>query len=108
MHTAEWKGSWLRVLIFNNQLVMIGDWAVVFAEDIIRWKRGFALRELGIWVVALQGVEGITVLIKSVSGVFVLVDENCRNHWAGPRNFTSKRFWTESLKVFSMELLRPT
>jgi hypothetical protein len=57
----------LRLLLFNNQLVMIGDRAVVFAERHTQVEMGFALRELGIWVIALQRVEKITVLIKSVS-----------------------------------------
>ena len=77
----------LRVLFFNNQLVMIGGWAVVFAEDIIRSKRGFALRELGLWVVALQRVENITVLIKSVRGIFVLVDAHLQEPLCKAKEF---------------------
>jgi hypothetical protein len=87
---------------------MIGDWAVVFAEDIIRWKRGFALRELGIWVVALQVVENITVLIKSVRGIFVLVDAHLQEPLCKAKEFHVKTVLVGIFKVFSMELLLPT
>ncbi len=77
----------LGVSFFNNQLVMISDWAVVFAEYVIRWKRGFALREFGIRVIALQGVENITVLIKSISGIFVLVDAHLQKPLCRAKEF---------------------
>ena len=69
---------------------MISDWAVVFAEYVIRWKRSFALREFGIRVIALQGVENITVLIKSISGIFVLVDAHLQEPLCRAKEFHVK------------------
>jgi hypothetical protein len=80
---------------------MIGDRAVVFAENMIRWKRSFALRELGIWVVALQGVERITLLIKSVSGIFLLVDVHLQEPSCRAKEFDVKAVSDGIIESFS-------
>jgi hypothetical protein len=44
------------VSFFNDVLVMIIHWSVVFAERVVRWVWSFAFREFQIEIVALKGV----------------------------------------------------
>ncbi len=62
------------MLLFNDVLVMISDWLVVFDESAVRWKWSFMFREFQIGIVMLFGVKNILMLIKGVAFVFVLVD----------------------------------
>ncbi len=39
------------VSYFNDVLVMISDWSVVFAESVVRWEWGFTFREFRVWIV---------------------------------------------------------
>ncbi len=51
---------------FNKGKIRSGDWAIVFAESVV-WREGsIALREFGIWVVTLKGVQNVAVLIQGV------------------------------------------
>jgi hypothetical protein len=52
VHTAERKRK-AFVLLFNNVLVMISDWLVVFAESEVRWEWSFTFREFPHGVVTL-------------------------------------------------------
>ena len=71
----------------NYRLVMIGDRAVIFGEDIIGWEGSFALREFGIRVITLEGVQDITVLVESVSGIFVSVDAHLQEPLCRTKEF---------------------
>jgi hypothetical protein len=51
------------LFLFNKGKIRSGDWAIVFAEVVVRRKGGIALREFGIWVVTLKGVQNVAVLI---------------------------------------------
>ncbi len=51
------------MLFVNIALVMISDWAVVFAEGEVRWEWSFTFRER-IGIVTLQRVEHVAVLIN--------------------------------------------
>ena len=79
---------------------MISDWVVVFAEGVVRRKRSFALREYGIWVITLQGVEDIMVLIKCVSGIFVLVDAHLQEPLCRAKEFHVKAVADRIFKSF--------
>ena len=61
-------------MFFNDVLVMISDWSVIFAESVVRWEWSFTFREFQVWVVTLYGVKNVAMLIKGVAFVFVLVD----------------------------------
>jgi hypothetical protein len=44
--------------LFNNIKIKNGDWAIVFAESVVRRKGGIRNRELRIWVVTFEGCSG--------------------------------------------------
>ncbi len=62
------------MFLFNKSKIRRGDWAIVFAESVVRRKGSIALREFGIWVITLKGVQNVAVLIQGVGGILVLVD----------------------------------
>ncbi len=68
---AEGEAS---LFLFNKSKIRSGDWAIVFAESVVRRKGSIALREFGIWVVTFKGVQNVAVLIQGVGGILVLVD----------------------------------
>ncbi len=55
---------------FNDVLVMISDWSVIFAESEVRWEWSFTFREFRVWIVTLLGVKNVAMLIKGVAFVF--------------------------------------
>jgi hypothetical protein len=62
---ADQKGRCCFCL-FGNIKIRNGDWAIVFAESVVRRKGGIALREFGIWsVVKTSRLLGLTwTLVK--------------------------------------------
>ena len=64
----------MSIFLFKDGLVVIGCWSIGFTEDIVGRERGFAFRESGVWVIALEGVQNVAMLVKSVCGIFVLVN----------------------------------
>jgi hypothetical protein len=68
---AEGEAS---LFLFDKSKIRSCDWAIVLAENVVRRKGIIALREFGIWVVTLKGVQNKAVLIQGVGGILVLVD----------------------------------
>ena len=75
---------------FNKGKVRSGDWAIVFAEGVVRGEGSIALREFGIWVVTLKGVQNVAVLIQGVGGILVLVDTHLKKPLGGSKEFDIK------------------
>ena len=75
---------------FNKGKIRSGDWAIVFAEGVVRGEGSIALREFGIWVVMLKGVKNIAVLIQGVGGILVLVDTHLKKPLGGSKEFDIK------------------
>ena len=63
-----------HIFLFEDGLVVIGCWSIGFTENVPRRERGFVFRESGIRVIALQGVQNVTMFVKCVCGTFVLVN----------------------------------
>jgi hypothetical protein len=62
---AEGEAS---LFLFNKSNIRSGDRVIVLAEGVVRRKGSIALREFGIWVVTLKGVQNVAVLIQGVGG----------------------------------------
>ncbi len=75
---------------FNKGKIRSGDWAIVFAEGVVRGEGSIALREFGIWVVTLKGVQNVAVLIEGVGGILVLVDTHLKKPLGGSKEFDIK------------------
>jgi len=75
---------------FNKGKIRSGDWAIVFAEGVVRGEGSIALREFGIWVVTLKGVQNVAVLIQGVGGILVLVDTHLEKPLGGSKEFDIK------------------
>ncbi len=86
MHTAERKGR----RFFNKSKIRSGDWAIVLAESVVRRKGSIAVREFGIWVVTLKGVQNVAVLIHGVGGILVLADTHLEKRLGGSKEFDIK------------------
>ena len=54
-------------MFFNDVLVLIIYWSVVFAESVVRWKWSFMFREFQIGIITLQGVKNVIMLIKGIA-----------------------------------------
>jgi hypothetical protein len=54
----------VSLLLFDKSKIRSGDWAIVLAESVVRRKGSIALREFGIWVLTLKGVQNAAVLIQ--------------------------------------------
>jgi hypothetical protein len=78
------------LFLFNKGKIRSGDWAIVFAESVVRRKGSIAPREFGIWVVTLKGVQNVAVLIQSVGGILVLVDTHLEKPLGGSKEFDNK------------------
>jgi hypothetical protein len=78
------------LFLFNKGKIRSGDWAIVFAEGVVRRKGSIALREFGIWVVTLKGVQNVAVLIQGVGGILVLVDTHLEKPLGGSKRFDIK------------------
>jgi hypothetical protein len=78
------------LFLFDISKIRSRDCAIVFAESVVRRKGSIALREFGIWVVTLKGVQNIAVLIQGVGGILVLVDTHLEKPLGGSKEFDIK------------------
>ena len=84
---AQWEAS---LFMFDKIQIRSSDWVIVFAESVVRRKGSIALREFGIWVVTLKGVQNVAVLIQGVGGILVLVDTHLEKPLGGSKEFEIK------------------
>jgi hypothetical protein len=56
------------LFLFDKSKIRSCDWVIVLAESIVRRKGSIVLREFGIWVEMLKGVQNLAVLIQGVGG----------------------------------------
>jgi hypothetical protein len=76
--------------LFDKSKIRSCNWAIVFAEGVVRRKGGIALREIRIWVVMLKGVQNVAVLIQGVGGILVLVDSHLEKPLGRSKEFDVK------------------
>ncbi len=62
---AEGEAS---LFLFDKSNIRSGDRVIVLAEGVVRRKGSIVLREFGIWVITLKGVQNVAVLIQGVGG----------------------------------------
>ena len=87
------------MFLFDKIKIRIGDWAIVFAESVVRRKRSIALRECGIWVTTLKGVQSVAVMILGVGGILVLVDTHLEKPLGGSKEFDIKAIVHRNFKL---------
>ncbi len=95
---AEGEASFF---LFNKIKIRSIDWAIVFAESLVRRKGSIALREFGFWVVTLKGVQNKAVLIQGgVGGILVLVDVHLGKPLGWSKEFNIKVIVHRIFKFF--------
>ncbi len=78
------------MFLFDKSKIRSCAWAIVLAESVVRRKGSIALREFGIGVVTLKGVQSVAVLIQGVGGILVLVDAHLDKPLGGSKEFDIK------------------
>ncbi len=78
------------MFLFDKIEINSGGEAIVFAEGEVRRKGNIVLREFGMWVVTLKGVQNVAVLIQGVGGILVLVDSHLEKPLGGSEELDIK------------------